>query len=227
MTTVTEKNDRPGSREGALSRDVIVQAAIEILDAEGEKALTFRALSSRLATGPGAIYWHVAGKAELLAIAADSVIARDTAGVKSQPDPWESIRAISLLVFDALRGHPWVGAQLAHAPWQPAILRILESIGRQTQVANLPERMQFDAASSLVNYILGMAGQYAAGARMLTPDIDRAAFLTRIAADWTDRHIPEEYPFVHQVARKLPEHNDRDQFLTGINLLLAGIAASL
>ena len=43
----------------------------QILDDEGEAALTFRALSARLATGSGAIYWHVANKSELLAAATD------------------------------------------------------------------------------------------------------------------------------------------------------------
>ncbi len=47
-------------RTDALSKEKIVETAIEILDAEGEKALTFRALTTRLTTGADAIYWHVA-----------------------------------------------------------------------------------------------------------------------------------------------------------------------
>jgi hypothetical protein len=31
------------------------------------------------------------------------------------------------------------------------------------------------------------------------------------------------YPFVHQVAAQLPEHDDGEQFLAGIDLILAGI----
>ncbi len=42
-----------------------------------EKAgLRSRALSERLATGPGAIYWHVANKSDLLTAACDAIIAR-------------------------------------------------------------------------------------------------------------------------------------------------------
>jgi hypothetical protein len=36
-----------------LSKERIFEAAIEILDAHGENALTFRALTARLATGAG------------------------------------------------------------------------------------------------------------------------------------------------------------------------------
>ncbi|MBJ6764564.1 helix-turn-helix transcriptional regulator [Myxococcaceae bacterium JPH2] len=54
-------------REDALSRARIIEAAVELLDDEGESGLTFRALATRLATGAGAIYWHIANKNELLA----------------------------------------------------------------------------------------------------------------------------------------------------------------
>jgi len=46
MTTKTQRTER---RADALSKDRIVEAAIEILDADGESALTFRALAARLA----------------------------------------------------------------------------------------------------------------------------------------------------------------------------------
>jgi len=52
-------------------------------------------------------------------------------------------------------------------PQQPAVLRILEGIGGQLQPLGVPERAQFDCASAILSYILGLAGQYAAGARLL------------------------------------------------------------
>ena len=53
---------------------MVVAAAVEILDAGGEDALTFRALAGRLETGSGAIHWHVADKKELLAASAEHVM---------------------------------------------------------------------------------------------------------------------------------------------------------
>ena len=73
-----------------------------------------------------------------------------------------------------------------------------------------------------MNYILGLAGQYAAGARLLPRETDRSAFLATVAARWTQLD-PAQYPFVQQVAAQLPEHDDREQFLAGIDLILAGI----
>jgi AcrR family transcriptional regulator len=226
MMLMATKPQRTKRRTDALSKERIVEAAIEILDADGESALTFRALAARLATGSGAIYWHVANKNELLMATTNNVIARVMADVVSGAEPREAIRAIALGVFDAIDAHPWVGTQLSSEPWQSAVMEIFEGIGGQLLALDVPERAQFDCASALLNYVLGLAGQYAAGARLLAPETDRSAFLATIAAQWTQLD-PAEYPFMHQVAMQLPEHDDREQFLAGIDLILAGIFAQV
>jgi AcrR family transcriptional regulator len=218
MATRTQRTER---RTDALSKERIVETAIEILDTDGESALTFRALTARLATGAGAIYHHVASKDELLAATTDHVIARVMTEGIGGAEPREAIRAIALGVFDAIDAHPWVGTQLSREPWQFAIMQILESVGGQLQGLGVPGRAQFDCASAVVNYVLGLAGQYAAAAR-LSHETDRSAFLATIAARW-ERLDHAQYPFVHQMAAQLPGHDDREQFLAGINLILAGI----
>jgi AcrR family transcriptional regulator len=222
MVLMAIRTTRTGRRTDALSKARIVEAAVEILDTDGESALTLRAVTARLATGSGAIYWHVASMNELLAAATDDVIASVMAGVVSSAEPREAIRAIALGVFDAIDTHPWVGAQLSREPWQPAMLQIFEIFGGQLQVLGVPGLAQFDCASALLNYVLGLAGQYAAAVRLLPPDTDRTAFLTSLAARWTQLD-PVQYPFLHQVATQLPGHDDREQFLAGIDLILAGI----
>jgi len=242
MATTTKRVER---RADALSKERIVEAAIEILDAEGESALTFRALSARLATGSGAIYWHVASKDELLAAAADDIIARamnPVAGgpvmsspvvngpvvsspVVGGPAPREAIRAIALGAFDAIDAHPWAGAQLAREPWQSPALRIFEGIGQQLQALGVPAQAQFDCASALLNYVLGLAGQYAAAVRRLPRGTDRSTFLATLAGQWAQLD-PAQHPFMRQVATQLPGHDDREQFLAGVDLILAGITAA-
>jgi AcrR family transcriptional regulator len=217
------KAQRAERRTDALSKERIVEAAIEILDTDGESALTFRVLAGRLATGSGAIYWHVASKNDLLAAAANDVIARVVTDVAGGAGPREAIRGIALGVFDAIDAHPWVGAQLSREPWQSAVLQIFEGIGGQLLALGVPATAQFDCASALVSYILGLAGQYAAGARLLAPGTDRSAFLASVAARWAQLD-PAEYPFMRQVATQLAGHDDREQFLAGIDLILTGIA---
>ncbi|NVJ19689.1 TetR family transcriptional regulator [Myxococcus sp. AM011] len=212
-------------REDALSRERIVDAAIELLDEEGESGLTFRSLASRLATGPGALYWHIANKGELLVAATDAVVARTMTQVPVVATPHEAIRGIAVGVFETIDAHPWVGAQLSRAPWETPTLRIFERIGRQVQALGVSGRAQFTSASALLSYIVGVSIQNAANGRLFEPSVDRADFLDTMSARWKqlDAH---EYPFTRKVAAQLPGHDDLAEFLAGIDLILAGIAAS-
>ncbi|MFI5963654.1 TetR/AcrR family transcriptional regulator [Streptomyces asoensis] len=221
---------RAERREEPLSRERIVEAAIALLDTAGESGLTFRALSERLATGPGAIYWHVTGKDELLLAAADAVVtgslSADTADPADTADatPQDAIRALALGVFDAIDAHPWIGAQLARTPAQSPLLRVFERLGRQVRALGVPHAAQFTAASALLNYILGVGGQNAANARANHPAGSRAEFLETAAAAWAALD-PDEYAFTRDVAAQLRDHDDRVEFLAGIDLILGGITA--
>jgi AcrR family transcriptional regulator len=222
---MASKGQRAARRTDALSRELIVRAATEILDADGETALTFSALTRQLSTGYGAVYHHVANKSDLLAAAADHVIAGVVADLVTVAEPRDVLRAVALGLFDAIDAHPWVGAQLAREPWRPVLLDIYESISEQLQALNVPERALFDSAGVLVNYILGVAGQNAANARALAGrNIDRSAFLASVAAQWAQLD-PARHPSVHRAATRLRDHDDRAQFLAGVNLILAGIEA--
>ena len=212
----------PARRADALSKERIVEVAIEILDAEGDGALTFRALAARLTTGSGAIYWHVADKHALLEAATDQVVAGALSGLADGASPRQAIRALALAAFDAIDTHPWVGAQLSGNPWQYAVLRILEGIGSKMATLGVPEPARFNAATTLLSFILGLAGQYAVSSRDFASDMDRTAALRAVAAQWAQLD-PAQHPFLRQVAPHLPEHDDREQFLAGIDLILAGI----
>ena len=133
MERVSNKSQRAPRRTEALSRDAIVEAAIEILDADGEEALTLRALTLRLTTGYGAIYHHVADRSDLLAAAADHVVARIVTDIVADAVPQQALRAIALGLFDAIVAHPWVGDQLTREPWMPALLDVYESVSEQVQ----------------------------------------------------------------------------------------------
>jgi AcrR family transcriptional regulator len=212
-----------GRREDALSRERIVGAAIELLDVAGEDGLTFRALAAHLETGPGAIYWHVANKSELLIAATDAALTSTITAEAAGGTPEDAIRAVALGVFDAIDAHPWVGTQLSRNPSQPAMLRIFERIGQQVQVLGVPHSAQFTAASTVLNFILGVGGQNAANARALKGTTNRTDFLETVSAAWASLD-PGEYPFTRNVADQLRDHDDRVQFLDGIDLILAGIS---
>ncbi|MDT0440472.1 TetR family transcriptional regulator [Streptomyces sp. NPDC005840] len=214
---------RPERRQEPLSRERIVTAAVELLDTAGESGLTFRALAERLATGPGAIYWHVTGKGELLAAATDAVLGTALAEDPGA-SPRDAVRTLALGVFDALDVHPWVGAHLVSTESHAPTLPLFERVGRQVRALGVPESAWFTAASTLLNYILGVAGQNAANTRRAAPGTDRAAHLGGVADAWSALD-PAEYAFTRSVAGQVRDHDDRAEFAAGIDLILDGITA--
>lgn len=210
---------RSPRRSDALSRDRIVETAVEILDTEGEHDLTFRALTTRLSTGAGAIYHHIANKNELLSAATDQIVSQVLAQIDRDADPARALRAISLGIFDAIDAHPWVGAQLSHDPL-PAVLRIWKAIGEQLQALGVIGSAQSDAGSALVSYVLGAAAQHAAGTRARPNSAEREAYLETLAQRLT---LLDPDPLVGEMATQLREHADREQFLAGVDIFLSGI----
>jgi AcrR family transcriptional regulator len=220
------KNTRRTQRgEPSLSRDSIIAASIDLLDAGGDGGLTFRALSERLGTGAGAIYWHIANKDDLLDAACDAIVAQTMATAAGSAAPQDAIRAIGLGLFDAIDDHPWVGAQLARAPARMPMVRILEGIGSRVAAMGLQGNALWLGGSTLLHYILGVAAQNAANrAYAQTHGLEREDYLEAVGAEWSQLDA-DAYPFTRGIAAQLREHDDRADFLVGIDLILEGIAA--
>ncbi|MFM0155601.1 TetR family transcriptional regulator [Paraburkholderia sediminicola] len=213
-------------REESLSPDQIVAASIELLDCGGERGLTFRALSERLATGPGAIYWHISSKSDLLTAACDAIVARTMSAPVDGSTPKATIRALALAMFDAIDEHPWVGSALTRAPGQLPTVRVLERIGQQLRALGVRAEEEWATVSALLSYILGVGGQNAANSHFAREQgLDRSNFLNEVSTAWSQLD-PDEYPFTRNVARQLRVHDDRVDFLAGIDLMLRGIESA-
>ncbi|GAB7125503.1 TetR/AcrR family transcriptional regulator [Silvimonas sp. JCM 19000] len=219
-----EKTPRSSAkRDASLSRERIIEAAIDLLDRHGESGLTFRALAEQLATGAGALYWHIANKSDLLTAACDGVIARTLYAAPVGADPAAHIRAVASGLFDAIDAHPWVGSALAQAPGQLPGVRILERLGQQVSAMGVPPAAHWVVTCTLLNYIFGVGGQNAANAQQAeAQQHDRTHFLDAMATTWSQLDAVE-FPFTRSVAAQLRNHDDRADFLSGLELILAGI----
>ncbi|TMU99172.1 TetR/AcrR family transcriptional regulator C-terminal domain-containing protein [Streptomyces sp. DASNCL29] len=222
---------RTQRRNQVLSREQIIDTAIELLDTGGEGALTVRALTERLATGSGAIYYHVGNRDELLDTVTEAVVtaALATKPIRAPASPEDEIRVVALALFDAITAHQWLATrlilQIVRNPVGPVTVGIFERIGRQVGALGVPRASWFDATSALVHYILGAVSQNAhidgdtSGA---DADTDREEFFGAAAAAWQELD-PEAYPFMHAIIGQMSEHDDREQFLTGIAIVLDGL----
>ncbi|GHC40326.1 TetR family transcriptional regulator [Gemmobacter nanjingensis] len=76
---------RPPRAEAPVSRDDIVEAALDLLDREGANALTMRALAERLGINPMTIHHHFGGRDGLIGAISDVAYTQVTAPVDGTP----------------------------------------------------------------------------------------------------------------------------------------------
>jgi hypothetical protein len=140
-------------------------------------------------------------------------------------DPGARLRATALALYDAVDAHPWIGPQLSREPFRSTNARVFEAVGEPLAALGVPDDQQFDVASALTSYIVGACAQNAAPALQAAPGLDRTTYLHQAAERWGALEAAT-HPFVHRMLSRLADHDDRQQFAAGLDLMLAGVAAA-
>ncbi|WP_044453844.1 TetR/AcrR family transcriptional regulator [Pandoraea vervacti] len=96
---------RPAQGTG-VTREMILHAALALLDERGGQGLGMRALASRLGVTPMSLYHHVEDHAGLLRALSDEVYAKVLKGIEAHGTCREDIREILIRYHDAVRRHP-------------------------------------------------------------------------------------------------------------------------
>jgi len=207
---------RPGRRRQPLSRQVIVEAAVTILDAEGVDALTVRRLGEALNTGPATLYWHVGGKDELAELVYDHVMGEV---VLPEPDPerWqEQLRDLARQTYRIMLRHNDVARlSIGRIPVGPNMLRIMEwslSVLRRAGIPDQPAAYFGDIFGRFLD-----ASVLEVTARSNQP--------VEAVGQYFQSLPPEQFPHMIATARAMFTGSDDDRFEFGLDLLLAGIAA--
>jgi AcrR family transcriptional regulator len=107
---------RSRSGQPTLSREQIVRAAIELLDAEGPAGLSMRRLGSHLGAGATSLYWHVGNKDELLELAIDEVMGEIYVPEAGDTGWRTGLSMLANGMRAALLRHPWVVGLLGSKP---------------------------------------------------------------------------------------------------------------
>jgi AcrR family transcriptional regulator len=230
MTPAPSRADtRPSRRRASHSMETVITEAVALLDEAGSSALTFRALATRLGGGVGSIYWYVASKDELLDRAADRVLGFVLADTErftgSDADPISNIRGISVTHFDAGMQRRWLADYLMRdTGLQPNGLRLYERLGQQVLRLKLTPRQSFHAVSAVTGYVVGTSADLGREPPedVQQGDVTRDEFLAGYADHWRALD-PSDFPFVHEIVDEFAQHDDRDLFLAGLDLLLAGL----
>ncbi len=213
MSPTTRRTGRP--HVAVLSRELILQTALRLLDERGEHGAGMRDIARELGVRPSALYNHVRGQDDVVAGVRELVSDRiDVSGFGDLG--WEdAIRRWARSYRNAFAAHPPTIALLAVRQLVPKsrTSRMYEAVCRGLMESGWPEQRVLDVIVSLECFILGAALDHAAPDDMLDPG--------------TDEEAPH---FVAAFTARAAEHSGArptDQaFELGLDAMLVGLAAT-
>ena len=197
----------------ALSRERVVQAALDVADAEGVEAVTMRRLAETLHVHPTSLYNHLPTKEAILDGMADALIGE--ADIPSSFAGWEDwIRAMATGLRKVARTHPGaflvLAQRAASGPFASAVseaaLDAFRRVGfRPAQAA--------EALSAVSLSLLGVA---------LNECPPMAPFTETDPRELS----PEQYPRIAEVIAVAPDLGNSDGVWTiVVDSLIAGLSA--
>ncbi|HRF46519.1 MAG TPA: TetR/AcrR family transcriptional regulator C-terminal domain-containing protein [Anaerolineales bacterium] len=192
-----------------LTRDVILTAALRIVDEEGLEALSMRRVATAVGVEAMSLYNHVNDKQDLLNGLADLVLAGIT-----PPDPsrrWDRrLEAIAIGLYEALITHPALVVVLASEQGRPTDLKVLQGMdGILAALAEsgLSPRRQVSAYRGLLALCLGFVLTHTLG---LTATKSEA--LTTWAAWDPGQWDPKTLPNLARLAPQFQKTHADDDF---------------
>jgi AcrR family transcriptional regulator len=157
------------TRSRGLSRERIVEAAVELADADGLGALSMARLAERLGCGTMSLYRHVANKDELV-----TFMLSTAPGPPPVADPTDWRGALmdwASGLWDVYHRHPWVlPAAASGPPADPGQLAWLNAGLAALGTTGLTERDKLAAVMTVLHYVRGAAALHIEAAQVDTPD---------------------------------------------------------
>ncbi|MDI3388791.1 TetR/AcrR family transcriptional regulator C-terminal domain-containing protein [Streptomyces sp. B-S-A8] len=199
-------------RKPLLSRDLIVDTARELVDAEGLAALSTRRLAAELGVSGPSLYNHFRTKDQILEAVADSVSALVDLSMFEDGRPWRTaLHDWAVSYRAALTEHPNIVPVLARGPGRrPAGLRLADAVFGAMTAAGWPPAQATSIGALMRYFVQGSAlGSFAGG-----------------FVDDETAYDPADYPHLgqaHLLADRQQQVDER-AFATGLQALLDGLA---
>ncbi|SFK88508.1 transcriptional regulator, TetR family [Streptosporangium canum] len=209
---------------GKLSREAVVDQALEIGSAEGLQAVTIRRLAQELGVTPMALYWHFKNKEQLIIGMADHLV-EGFVITEDYDRPWqEQLRELVAGLIKVLRRYPCAAAVLEEVDHitVPSFLRVWDTgLGLAKQAG-----FSYEESCLISRYLLQGAIALAAGPTDRRPGLSDqdAAEHVRVKRVGLQSLPPDVYPHIVEMAAPLCERGTAEFYDTfGVDLLVTGI----
>lgn len=205
-----------------LSREVLTEAALKIVDAEGLEALSMRRLAEDLDAVPSAIYAHVSDKPELLQLMIDRVSA-DFVVPKPDPRRWqEQMREACRSMYAVLVKHRDLGiTTLGDIPTGHNALRFTDGLLAIMRAGKLPKLACAYAIDALPLYICSSAYERSVFSKRLEKE---PKYFQQLHAYF--RALPKErFPAAAEMVDELISEGEGEdsRFEFGLDLMIRGL----
>ena len=219
--SIATKTSPPTDRRLPLTRDRVLQVAVELADRGGIEALSMRKLGQELGVDAMALYRHVRNKDDLLDGLVEVIV-----GQIDHPEPgdaWKaSLRAQAMAARAVMLQHPWARQVLEQrGTGGPATLAYIERILSILRGDGFSVELAHHALHVLSSRIFGFSQDlFEEGASSEPPSPEAAAAQMRMLAG---------YPRVVELARSVSHQgvlgpcDDDVEFAFGLDLVLEGL----
>jgi AcrR family transcriptional regulator len=161
---VGQHEERDGRGSPGLSRTLVVQAALDLIDEDGLQNLSMRAVGQRLGVGAMALYRYVSGREDLL----EAVVASLVEGLRAQLDPdltgtWQGYlqtlaHAVRRVAVEHSAAFPLIATRHPAAPWLRPPLRspeLVEDLLASLSGHGFTDEQVADAYRAFSSFLLG------------------------------------------------------------------------
>ena len=198
MFTIRRMAGRPKVRKEPLHERAVVAAALKIAR-KRVSDLTMRAVSDELQVSVGALYKHVAGRDELLALVVEEILGQAPPLAPDTCDGWLALRAQVLGIQALMDRHPGLDdVVMAHSPKSPKA----NELRREGMAALRQEGLTLDEAHNVYRAVtwLWLGSRVALeGRHRRQADIDTFAESLDILISGLKRHTAESKLLAHKV----------------------------
>ena len=209
-------SEKTSSRQ-PLSKDRVLQAAVNLADRDGLDALTMRRLGAELGVEAMSLYKHVANKEEILDGILELVVGEIE--IPEEGSGWkEAMRARARSARNVLGRHSWaVGLMEGRQSTGPAVMQYVNAILGNLRAGGFPIESAGYAFTMLDSYVYGHVIQETS-TPVGTAEEMTEPLLEEIAGD--------DYPHLVEIAEEHvqgPGFTFDDAFEFGLDLILDGL----
>jgi AcrR family transcriptional regulator len=219
----TSRRARPA--KAALSRELIVDTALELLRSEGYEATSMRRVAQALDTGPASLYVYVANRDELLDLMLDRAISELSV---PEPDPARWREQLKELMHAQTRlltvDYPGLTRlAMATIPTGPGALAVAESMVALMRAGGMSDQAAGYACDLINLYVQAQALEMALFLERAGNSEEKMYEFFGEVHERFAQLSPERYPHLSAIRTLITAGNGDERFDLGLDVLINGL----